>query len=397
MTSTEKRTHDYPFNDEAGTEIHGRYAVVREHDGLTRVQLPHGEPAWLVTRYADARFVLGDSRFSRAESQRSDLPRMSRHKREVGVLMSADPPDHTRLRRLVGKAFTMRRVEHLRPGIAGMARRLLDQMRRSGAPADLVEAYALPIPVEVICELLGVPIADRVAFRAWSDAALSTSGLTAAAYEQNMVELRDYITELVARHRAQPRDDLMTALIEARDTSDRLSEFELVDLCIGILVAGHETTASQIPNFVYTLREQPGLWDRLCADPGLVPGAVEELLRYIPLGARADFPRYATEDVEVGGTLVRAGDHVLVAIGAANRDGGRFADPDRLVIDRKDNHHVGFGHGIHHCVGAPLARVELQEAMRTLVTEMPTLHVVGEIEWKRRMLVRGPRHMWVEW
>jgi cytochrome P450 len=189
----------------------------------------------------------------------------------------------------------------------------------------------------------------------------------------------------------------MTALIEARDTRDRLTELELVDLCVGILVAGHETTASQIPNFVYALLDQPGQWERLCADPDLIPAAVEELLRFVPLGAGAGFARYATEDVEVGGVLVRAGEPVLVAVGAANRDRLQFDDAEGLRFDREDQHHLGFGHGVHHCLGAPLARLELQEALRALVTELPGLHLAGDIVWKTQMLVRGPRSMPIGW
>jgi cytochrome P450 len=202
---------------------------------------------------------------------------------------------------------------------------------------------------------------------------------------------------LIADHRDHPRDDLMTALIEARDEQDRLSELELVDLCVGILVAGHETTASQIPNFVLTLLDHPAAMDKLRADPSLIPGAVEELLRFVPLGAGAGFPRYATEDVQVGDVLVKAGEPVIVAIGAANRDGLRFEDPNTLRVDSPPEQHLGFGHGVHHCLGAALARMELQEALRTLLRELPGLHLAGDIVWKSEMLVRGAVRMPVGW
>ncbi|SFW71498.1 cytochrome P450 [Amycolatopsis australiensis] len=396
MTVTHTEPLAYPFNEEAGLDLNEAYAAAREAEGMVRVKMTYGEPAWLATRYADARLVLGDRRFSRAMEKEKDAPRRSPVVREGGILQM-DPPDHTRLRTLVAKAFTMRRVELLRPRVAALAAGLIADMKAAGPPADLVDAYALPIPVAVICELLGVPVADRPKFRVWSDAALSTSGLTPEEFERNREELRDYMRGLIAEHRANPQDDLMTALIEARDTRDRLSELELVDLCVGILVAGHETTASQIPNFVYALLDQPGQWERLVADPDLIPAAVEELLRFVPLGAGAGFARYATEDVEVGGVLVRAGEPVLVAIGAANRDGLQFADADELRFDREENHHLGFGHGVHHCLGAPLARLELQEALRALVTEMPRIHLAGDIVWKTQMLVRGPRSMPIGW
>ncbi|MEV6648320.1 cytochrome P450 [Amycolatopsis sp. NPDC051371] len=396
MTVTHTEPLSYPFNEEAGLDLNEAYAAAREAEGMVRVKMTYGEPAWLATRYADARLVLGDRRFSRAMEKEKDAPRRSPVQRDGGILQM-DPPDHTRLRTLVAKAFTMRRVELLRPRVASLAAGLIADMKAAGPPADLVDLYALPIPVAVICELLGVPVADRPKFRVWSDAALSTSGLTPEEFERNREELRDYMRGLIAEHRSRPQDDLMTALIEARDTRDRLTELELVDLCVGILVAGHETTASQIPNFVYALLDQPGQWERLCADPDLIPAAVEELLRFVPLGAGAGFARYATEDVEVGGVLVRAGEPVLVAVGAANRDRLQFDDAEGLRFDREDNHHLGFGHGVHHCLGAPLARLELQEALRALVTELPGLHLAGDIVWKTQMLVRGARSMPIGW
>jgi cytochrome P450 len=231
----------------------------------------------------------------------------------------------------------------------------------------------------------------------WSDAALSTARLTLEEFNQNREEFRAYMRELIRQRRAEPADDLMTALIEARDERDRLSELELVDMCAGLLLAGHETTATQIPNFVHVLLEHPEHWAALRADPDLIPAAVEELTRFVPLGAAAGFARYATEDIEVGGVLVRAGEPVLVAVGAANRDALRFAEPGKLRFDREENPHIGFGHGVHHCLGAPLARAELQEALRVLVDRLPGLHLAGDIEWKTQMIVRGPRTMPVGW
>jgi cytochrome P450 len=396
MTTTSTEPLAYPFNEEEGLALNEAYAAARESEGLIRVKLPYGEPAWLATRYADVRQVLGDRRFSRAMEKGKDAPRMSAGQRDGGILQM-DPPDHTRLRTLVAKAFTMRRVEMLRPRVAALASELIAEMKAAGQPADLVDGYALPIPVAVICELLGVPFEDRPHFRAWSDAALSTSSLTAEEADQNRAELREYMSGLVARHRAEPQDDLMTGLIEARDVHDRLTELELVDLCIGILIAGHETTASQIPNFVHALLERPELWARLCADPALIPAAVEELMRFVPLGAGAGFARYATEDIEVGGVLVREGEPVLVAFTAANRDRLQFDSAEQISFDRTENHHLGFGHGVHHCLGAPLARLELQEALRALVVEMPGLRLAGDIVWKTQMLVRGPRSMPIGW
>ncbi|MFI9251893.1 cytochrome P450 [Streptomyces sp. NPDC053069] len=396
MTATDPAPLAYPFNSSHDLALSEAYERARDTPGLLRVQLPYGEPAWLATRYADARLVLGDQRFSRALGLEHDEPRASEGRRESGIL-GMDPPDHTRLRSLVAKAFTVRQVEKLRPRIRELTSTLLDEMEAAGPPVDLVDRYALPIPVAVICRLLGVPEEDRPRFRTWSDAALSTSSLTAEEFDRNREELRAYMAELIAAHREQPRDDLMTALIEARDHDDRLSELELVDLCVGILIAGHETTATQIPNFVLTLLDHPEALSRLRAEPSLITGAVEELLRFVPLGSGAGMPRYAKEDIEVGGTLVRAGEPVLVAIGAANRDALRFTAAGTLDFSRSGNAHLGFGHGVHHCLGAPLARLELQEAVGALVARFPRLRVAGDITWKTEMLVRGPRVMPVSW
>ncbi|MFI6683933.1 cytochrome P450 [Streptomyces sp. NPDC050485] len=396
MTTADFTPVAYPFNTSDGLQLADEYERVRELPGLLRVQLPYGEPAWLVTRYADARLVLGDPRFSRAVGVLHDEPRQSEGRRDSGIL-SMDPPDHTRLRSLVARAFTVRQVEKLRPQVRELTAKLLDGMESEGPPADLVDRYALPLPVAVICRLLGVPEADRPRFRVWSDAALSTSSLTAAEFDANRDELRAYMGELIDRHRQDPQDDLMTALIEARDGRDRLSELELVDLCVAVLVAGHETTASQIPNFTLTLLDHPDQLARLRSRPELIANAVEELLRFVPLGSGAGQPRYATEDVEVGGTLVRAGTPVLVATGAANRDALRFTGPGVLDIAREGNQHLGFGHGVHHCLGAPLARLELQEALSALITRFPGLKPAGDVTWKSEMLVRGPRVMPVAW
>lgn len=396
MTTTETTPAAYPFNSPDGIDLAQEYERVRDQPGLLRVQLPYGEPAWLVTRYAEARFVLGDPRFSTAEGATHDAPRQSEGRADNGIL-GMDPPDHTRLRSLVAKAFTVRQVEKLRPQVRKLTSTLLDDMEAAGPPADLVERFALPLPVAVICRMLGVPPEDRPQFRAWSDAVLSTSTLTAAEFEANREELRAYMGTLISHHRTHPQDDLMSELIAARDGGDRLSELELVDLCVAVLVAGHETTATQIPNFVVTLLDHPEQMDRLRDDPRLIANAVEELLRFVPLGSGAARARYATEDIEVGGTLVEAGSPVLVATGAANRDALRFTAPGVLDVTREGNQHLGFGHGAHHCLGAPLARLELQEALSALLTRFPRLHLAADVTWKSAMLVRGPRVMPVGW
>jgi cytochrome P450 len=387
----------YPFGPDEGLALSEAYTKARDTEGLIRVRLPYGEPAWLATRYADARLVLGDSRFSRALAEEHDPPRARKFNAQPKAMFNMDAPDHTRLRQLISKAFTIRRVEELRPKVHDLAHKLIDDMVAKGEPADLVADYALPIPTTVICELLGVPFEDRDRFGIWTDAILSTSSLSAEEGRAKRMELVGYISEIIAARRAEPADDLISGMVEARDVQDRLTEQELLDHCVGLLIAGHETTASQIPSFVFALLDQREHWQRLLNDPELIPSAVEELFRFVPLGSGSAAPRYAKEDVEVGGTLVRAGEPVLVALGAANRDGLRFENPEEIILDRTSNHHIGFGHGIHHCLGAPLARLELQEALRALLERLPTLRVAGDIAWKSEMMVRGPRSMPVGW
>ncbi|TWF93692.1 cytochrome P450 [Saccharopolyspora dendranthemae] len=398
MTTTEPRT--YPFNVVEALDLDPIYARLRAQEPLSRVKLPYGEEAWLATRYEDVKAVLGDPRFSRAETLQHDEPRL-RPRQQTGGILSMDPPDHTRLRRLVAKAFTQRRVEKLRPRTQEIADGLVDGMIERGGPADLVEEFALPLPIAVICELLGVPFEDRERFRVWSDAFLSTNKLSPEQVTDYMDRMMDYIAGLIAQRRAQPADDLITGLIAARDEQDKLSEDEMVRLAAGILVAGHETTASQIPNFLHVLLTHPDQLERLRADLDCVPAAVEELLRFVPLGVGAGFARYATEDVELGGVLVRAGEPVLSSVGSANRDEAIFENPDELDLARAEASHVGFGHGPHHCLGAQLARLELQVALRTLLTRLPGLGFPNspeaDVAWKTGLLVRGPRRMVVSW
>ena len=390
----------YPFAAPDRLNLDPRYAELRRSQPLIRVRLPYGEEAWLATRHRDVRTVLGDARFSRAASVGRDEPRITPRKQETGLL-AMDPPEHTRLRRLVAKAFTARRVELLRARTQQIADGLVDDMLAAGPPADLVERFATPLPIQVICELLGVPFADRHQFHTWSEAIVSTTSLRPEQIQNYLDNLYGYIAELVAQRRREPMDDLLGAMVRARDeNADRLTEQEMVQLAAGLLAAGHETTVTQIPNFVYVLLQHPDELARLRANLDLVPSAVEELMRYIPLGVAAAFPRYATEDVELSGVLVRAGEPVLPAVGSANRDGEVFANPDTLDLGRDPNPHLGFGHGVHHCVGAQLARMELQVALRTLVTRLPGLRLAvpePELTWKSGLLVRGLAALPVAW
>ncbi|WP_245633660.1 cytochrome P450 [Amycolatopsis jejuensis] len=381
----------YPFNSSAGLELADAYAEAQNAPGLVRVQLPYGEPAWLATRHADVRFVLSDPRFGRAASLERDSPRVTPQK-PLGIV-AMDPPDHPRLRRLVTGAFTRARVERLRPRIRDLAESAVTALAGAGAPADFVQYVALPVPIEVICELLGVPAADRRRFRSWSEALLSTSDRTPGAAAT--ARLARYMAELIAMRRETPADDLISALTE---NSEGASPKELVELCIAILVGGYETTAAQLANFVFVLlAELPGELTGLREHPERVGPLVEELLRYVPTAVAAAMPRYPAEDVEVGGQVVPAGEPVLVALAAANRDPARYGCPGLLDPDRDSSGHLAFGHGVHHCLGATLARAELQETLLVLARRLPGLRISGAFDWKSAAFFRGPAALPVSW
>lgn len=390
----------YPFGPIDGLVIDPLYFRLQDDEPLARVKLPYGEEGWLLTRYEDVRAAMGDARFSLAEATVRDVPRLT-PQRYGAVLTDQDPPDHTRLRRLVAKAFTARRVEQLRGHAEQITHDLLDEMVKAGPPADLSEALAVPLPGLMICELIGVPYADRDRFRDWVGAWMSVTALTPEQRGEYITQLTAYLADLAAQRRQNPTDDLLGALVIASDEGDRLTEDEVVQLTVVILAAGYESTASQIVNFTYALLTHPDQLALLRSQPGLMPGAVEELMRWVPLLAVADvLPRYALEDVELSGGTVRAGEPVLLAKHAANRDPRRYADPDRLDITRDARGQLGFGHGAHHCLGSPLARMDIQTALTALLTRFPELRLAvpeAELTWKSGMAVRGPVTLPIAW
>jgi cytochrome P450 len=389
----------YPFGPPDRLELDPGYAEVRAGAALCPVRLPYGEPAWLVVGYDDVRAVHGDPRFSRAAKAVHDEPRVFPDKVDGGI-MDLDPPEHTRLRRLVAKAFTVSRVDRLRPRAEAVAAGLLDTMAAAGPPADLVAGFAVPLPATLICALLGVPYADQERFRDWAGAFISTTSLSPEARAERLAELAGYIAALLAARRAEPADDLLSGLVAAQDGDDQLSEAELVQLAIMLLAAGYETTATEITNFTYLLLTQREHWELLRGRPELVPTAVEELLRYSPLTAATILARWATEDVPLRVGTVPAGAPVLASSEAGDRDPTVFTDPDRLDLTRTPNPHLAFGHGPHHCLGANLARMELQVALGALVRRFPGLELAvrsDELEWKTGLVVRGPVALPVRW
>lgn len=393
----------YPFSDPDRLNLDDKYAECRHAKGLTLVQPPYGRAAWLATKYEDVKLILGDPRFSRAQAVGPDEPRLLAFGQRPDTMVAMDAPEHSRLRRVVAKAFTMRRIEQLRPRVQEIVDDLLDEMERAGPPADLETALAWPLPVTAICELLGVPVEDREEFQEWTDVALSTplAGHKIEDIAGAVASLRGYLADMVARRRVEPGDDLVSVLVQARDEEDRLTEDEMVGLGVGVLVAGHETTANQIGNFTFALLTQPELWQRLLDKPELLGQAIEEMLRHTPLFAGTSFPRVATVDVEMSdGFILRKGEAVLASMMAANRDDAVFECPEKIDFERAENQHFGFGHGVHRCLGAQLARLELELALGSLLSRFPGLRLVvppDEVKWRKGTLQRGPAELLVAW
>lgn len=397
--SARRTVRAYPF-DMHEISVSELYHTLQRDEPMSRVQMPFGEPAWLATKYADVKLVTTDQRFSRELAQGLDQPRMRRQQMGDGI-MGMDPPDHSRLRRLVGKAFTARRLEQMREGVRELVNRLLDEMMAQGDSADVVEELARPLPVTVICDLLGVPQEDHKIFREWTQALVSDATAKGDVLDVYGDQLDNYVAGLVAQRREEPTDDLLGALVYARDAGDKLTENELISIAgAGLLTGGVETVSTALPSFIFTLLTHPELLAQLRADPDLMPTAIEELLRYVPINTAAMFARYATEDVRFGDVVVRAGDPVLPALHAANRDPEVFADPDRIDLTRKPNPHVAFGHGPHHCIGAQLARLELQEALKAVLARFPEIRFADGregVKWEYGVIVRGPSLLRIAW
>ncbi|MEV6742631.1 cytochrome P450 [Streptomyces sp. NPDC051104] len=379
------------------------YTKLQEKEPVCRVQMPYGEQSWLAMGYREVQTVLSDPRFSMAVGRGRDEPRIRpRQLSEERSLMGMDPPELTRLRRLVARAFTPRRAQLLRPRVQKIAEGIVDHMTECGPPADLVEDFSLPYSIAVICELLGVPYGDRHDFRTWAEAFVTASCLSEEETWERIARLAAYMAALIAERREKPADDLLSAMIQARDEDhDRLTEDELLHLAVVLLVAGYETLANQIPDSVYVLLTLPEQLAFLRERPERIPCAVDELLRYIPSGnAGALFPRYATEDVLLGGCTVKAGDPVLISLHAANRDPRVFPDPHTVDLTRTPNPHIGFGYGAHTCLGAHLARVEIEIALGTLLSRFAVLRLepdADSVEWKEGMVLRGPSRMPIAW
>jgi cytochrome P450 len=371
-----------PYDPQYIADPHTFFARLREAAPVQRATLPYGQVVWLLTGYADVESASADPRLvkdPRNALSPDDLARMPAPAKETRYLRSHmlrhDPPDHTRLRRLVAKAFTPRMVEQLRPRVQAIAEALLDAVAGRGE-MDLIDDYAFPLPITVIAEMLGIPPADRGQFRDWSDVLVRTAPphpIGPAAVEA-AEGLGRYLEARFEERRRAPAEDLITGLLQAEEAGDKLGKEELQGMVYLLLVAGHETTTNLIGSGVLALLQHPDQLARLRSDPALLPPAVEELLRFCAPVVTSTL-RYAAEDVTLGGVVIPKGGMVLMVIAAANRDPTRFPNADALDITRADNKHLAFGHGIHYCLGAPLARLEGEIALGTLLRRMPDLRL----------------------
>ncbi|MGK4596389.1 cytochrome P450 [Amycolatopsis sp. w19] len=390
-------TATYPAEkDDPATPIYAEYPP------MSRVVFPSGCEGWLVTRYEDVRLIFSDTRFSRNLLAPGAPCLIEPGDFSTGEhsILNMDPPDHTRLRKLTAQAFTVRRIAGLRPRIQQIADTLLRAMAEHGPPADLVEMFAFPLPTAVMCEILGVPYEGRERFRQWSRVIVTPMAYSPEEVAQARRDGADDMAALVAVKRETPGEDLLSVLVHARDEDgDRLTEAELIDLATQLLLAGHETTVSLIATGIVLLTGHPDQLAALRSDPSLTEGAVEEIMRFDG-PADASLLRVALEDVELSAGPVRRGEAVLAHTGAANRDEAAFPGASRFDIRRRNAPQLGFGHGLHFCLGAALARLEGEIAFRTLLDGLPGLDLAvpaSAITWRPPLSIRGPEEVPVTW
>jgi cytochrome P450 len=383
-----------PFTAGCPGQRHAIYRELGAGGPIHRITMPTGQPAWLITGYQEARAALTDPRLVKGMSPATErawelapelAPAVTTH------MLRVDGPDHTRLRRLVSAAFTRRRIEGLAPRIQRIADELLDEVAAADR-FDLIPAYAAPLPLIVICELLGVPEEARADFRAWTTTIVGGIFTDPDEFASALAESVTYLRGLLDRRRRRPDDGLLSALVTmCDDDGDRLTEDELTSMVWILVAAGHETTVNLIASGVHALLTHPDQLARLRAHPELIDTCVEELLRYeSPL--QVSLPLRASEPLEIAGIRIAAGDVVLPGLLAANRDPHHAGDPDALDIGREHNQHLAFGHGVHHCLGAPLARLEARIALRVLLARLPELRLAGcpeELRWRSNVLIHG--------
>jgi cytochrome P450 PksS len=374
------------------------YAQLRAEAPVFPVMLPTKQRAWLITRYDDVLNVLKDERFAKDRRNAMTLEQLKKSPWVPSVfkplernMLDLDSPDHTRLRALVHKAFTPRLIEQMRDQIQDLANDLLDTVEPKGS-MDLIANFALPLPLTMIGRILGVPAEDNHKFHRWCKTLISAgTNRNLFVLIPNIMAFMRYLKKLIKERRANPKEDLITALVQAKDGSDQLSEDEILAMIILLLIAGHETTVNLIGSGSLALLEHPDQLAQLRSEPALIKTAIEELVRFVcPVEMATE--RYAREDSTIAETIIPRGELVMAVIGSANRDANYFDNPDALDITRKNNKHLSFGLGAHYCLGAPLARLEGQIAISTLIQRMPNLQLSippDQLRWRGTFVLRG--------
>lgn len=398
-------TMSYPIVAAAALEPPQQWAELRQKCPVARVTLPSGDEAALLTRYEDVKTALSDPRLSREGLASPDAARVSAGDSadifNSPMAKALNAEGHDRWRRMVGKWFTAKRMSALRPSMEAMTDRLIDEMLEHGRPADLVTHLAFPLPVFVICTMLGVPESDRDRFKSWSDTFLNMTRYTRAETEAAHQDFAGYMSHLIDGKRAEPGDDLLSLLMDGADAEgEPMSEAGLVATGQALLLAGHETTAGFISMMTAHLLSDRRRWERLLADPSLTRKAVEEVLRFDPNGSGFGMLRYVHEDTELSGGVVPRGTTVVCSMAAANRDESAWEGADEMDLGRSPNPHLAFGAGPHSCLGQPLARTELQAVLTVLLRRLPTLDLAVDAQDLRRhegLLTSPLRELPVTW
>ncbi|ELP69551.1 cytochrome P450 [Streptomyces turgidiscabies] len=408
MTETATAGTEFPFAPLPPEEAVEHLKRLMADRPMTKLTMPYGGDVWIVHRNRAARTILADRRFVRESFRTGErvvpfyvpFPDFLRT-----TLQFEDPPQHTKLRRLVQKAISPRRVRDMRASAAAFAGELIDGMLARGGVRNLVAEYSVPLPVEMLSSLLGVPSADREKFERWSSSTMAVAGRTEQEIAEDMSELAAYMTDLIAQRRAEPRDDLLSSLAHARDKDETLTDAEILPIAFILIVGGFDNTANFLTTGVMSLLHSDEQRELFLADPdGLAPTAAEEVLRHGafavggPVGGGGGLvPFVATEDVVVDGQLIAKGEAVSIDPGAANHDPAVVTDPDRFDITRKDNPHLMLSHGLHHCLGAPLARMEMQVGMAEIFKRIPTLRQAGDPVIRRDVLTQPMTDLPVTW
>lgn len=399
-----RKVYDYGHEDPYRLEPTPLYATLRSEEPVARVRPPHGEDAWLVTRYESVKTVLHDPAFSRvaAVNHPEGIPRVSPRAPRVNLLSASDPPDHGRLRLLVAGTFTKRRSAQYRPRSEEVANELIEDLIAAGPPADLVAGFVKPYPILSFSEILGLPREECQRAKAWTEPLLSseaTAAEVAAAHDR----IDEYLTGLLDRRRRHPEDDLLTGLVQLQDSTKDYTDDEILALVSSMLVNG--TLTSQLASSIYALLVHPDQLAWLRDHMDRMPQAVDELLRFAPLGPNAPAAaqghvRYTLRDIDIDDITVHAGDWVVPAIASANRDEQIFANPDEFDLTRTHNPHIAFGFGTHHCPGAPFSRMQLQVAISAILHRFPRLELAvpeADVPWRTKHATRAPAMLPVTW